>query len=200
MFPNPDLEHKVLTRSGRLLDLLDPQPEDITMEDIAHGLSRQFRYAGALGDYTVAQHSIHVMQSVRSNWPGDESYGLKDAMRLALLHDASEAYIHDMPTPAKILLSDYVNLEHRIMGAIFKKFNVVSEWTQLVKEADASMCGTEVRLFLPKRTDLDDLFPKETLPFEIEHLWTPNEAKRKFILAGLGIESFVPEAREASHV
>jgi hypothetical protein len=161
-YPNPIMAHKILTHSGRLLDLLNPDPKDINIEDIAHGLSRQFRFGGALRDYTVAQHSILVAESIRVNWPGETHQGLYDAIRLALLHDAAEAYIRDMPTPAKLLLLDYQALESRLMGIILDKFEVSTTWQAMVSTADAAACGMEARLHqkwdLPASA-MDELFP-----------------------------------------
>lgn len=184
-FPNPDMQHKILTRSGRLLDLVDPRPEDISIEDIAHGLSRQVRYGGHLGDYTVAQHCFAVARCIHDNWPGAPHHGLVEALRHALLHDASEAYIRDMPTPAKKLMPDYREVEARLEAAIYSRFGVSGDWADMVKEVDASLCGAEARLFLDGvRDDVEELFPSPTVPVEpscIRTFWAPDRARAAYL-------------------
>lgn len=196
-YPNPLMEHKIITKSGQLLDLKEPNPNDIRIDDIAHGLSRQYRYGGALGDYTVAQHCVLVAKCVYDNWPGESHQGLEDAMRLALMHDAAEAYIRDMPTPAKRLLPDYINLETDLLGVILSKFEVLSQWTDMVREADSSACGAESRQFVLhlQIADMDDLFPPEILPIDRDMLktpWDPDRAKAMFLLLW---ESLLPSNR-----
>ena len=95
-------------RAGRE-DVLDPNPDDIDSGDVAHHLSRQVRFGGALEDYTVAQHCVAVTVCVAQNWKGGP--GIRDAMKLALLHDAAEAYVRDLPTPVKRNLPGYRAIE-----------------------------------------------------------------------------------------
>lgn len=184
-YPEPSMQHKILTRSGRLLDLVDPRPEDIGIADIAHGLSRQFRYGGHLGDYTVAQHCCAVAKCISDNWPGAGHQGLLEALRHALLHDASEAYIRDMPTPAKKLMPDYQGVEARLESAIYARFGISGDWADMVKEADVSLCGAESRLFLlGRREDVDDLFPAPTVPVDPEFIsafWAPDRARAAYL-------------------
>jgi hypothetical protein len=191
-FPHPYMAHKIMTHSGRLLDLQDPQPEDILIEDIAHGLSRQYRYGGALRDYTVAQHCVVVTKCVYDNWPGEPHQGLNEALRLALMHDASEAFIRDMPTPAKRLLPDYVDLEHKLMQAVFNKFGIASTWVDMIKDADSSACGAEARIFIgPTQHNLDDLFPLVILPIDtglLESDWAPDRSKAMFLRLWEGLQ------------
>lgn len=103
----------ITTLSGKLLDLHDPSPDDITIEDIATGLSNNCRFSGQLPvHYSVAAHSI-VLADLMDN---------QDAQLYALLHDASEAYIMDMPRPVKMLCPDYSEIERRIQDAVMQKF------------------------------------------------------------------------------
>jgi len=191
-YPHPYMAHKIMTHSGRLLDLQGPDPNDILIEDIAHGLSRQYRYGGALRDYTVAQHCVVVAKCVMDNWPGEPHQGLNEALKLALIHDASEAYIRDMPTPAKRLLPDYVTLEHHLMNSILSKFGIPNTWADMVKDADASACGAEARIFIgPTQHDLDELFPLVILPVDgglLTSDWTPDRAKVMFLRLWEGLQ------------
>ena len=108
--------------SGRRLDLINPSPLDIEIEDIAHGLARVSRWNGqTLGDhpYSVAQHSILVESlalALRPGWP--------DCWCLAaLLHDAPEYVVGDLISPFKAALSlDYKEFEAALLAAIHLRF------------------------------------------------------------------------------
>src|SRR5258708_12343297 len=110
--------------SGRRLDLLDPSPMDIEIEDIAHGLARVARWNGqTLGDhaFSVAQHSV-IVEEIAAHLRA----GLSPRWRLAaLLHDAAEYVIGDMISPFKIALGlDYRMFEDRLEGAIHILFGL----------------------------------------------------------------------------
>src|SRR4051794_1304764 len=102
--------------SGRRLDLLDPSPLDIEIEDIAHGLARVARWNGQTkGDhaFSVAQHCVLVEQIA---FHLDASLD-RQARLSALLHDAPEYVIGDMISPFKAALSyDYKAFEHRLLA------------------------------------------------------------------------------------
>jgi len=97
--------------SGRRLDLLDPSPFDIELEDIAHGLSRVARWNGqTLGEhpFSVAQHSLVVLDIFCALAPKADT----NAKKAALLHDAPEYVVGDMISPFKAALSlDYKAFE-----------------------------------------------------------------------------------------
>ena len=104
--------------SGRRLDLLDPSPLDVELNDIAHGLARVARWNGQThGDhaYSVAQHSLLVESIMLVLQPG-----LTASERLyALLHDAPEYVIGDMISPFKAVVGGaYKEVEHRLEAAI----------------------------------------------------------------------------------
>ena len=126
--------------SGRRLDLLDPSPADVAIEDIAHGLARVARWNGqTLGDHalSVAQHSLIVEDVAR-----DLSSGWRTEWRLAaLLHDAPEYVIGDLISPFKAAVGiDYKAFEHKLLDAIHRAFGVPSplppDITAAIKEAD----------------------------------------------------------------
>lgn len=126
--------------SGRRLDLLDPSPLDVEIEDIAHGLSRVARWNGQTeGDqlFSVADHSllverIFVTQNPRASAPD----------RLAaLLHDAPEFVIGDLISPFKAMIGgDYKRLEARLLAAVHIRFGLSPEpapaLTRRIKKAD----------------------------------------------------------------
>ncbi|WP_375574294.1 HD family hydrolase [Ahrensia marina] len=105
--------------SGRRLDLADPSPLDIEVEDIAHGLARVARWNGqTTGDhaFSVAQHSLLVVDLVDALAGGEAPAEVRLA---ALLHDGPEYVIGDMISPFKALLGDgYRSIEARLASAI----------------------------------------------------------------------------------
>ncbi len=126
--------------SGRRLDLLDPSPMDIEIEDIAHGLARVARWNGqTLGEhaFSVAQHSVVVEEIVAHIQPG-----VAPRWRLAaLLHDAPEYVIGDMISPFKAALGvSYKDFEERLENAIHVRFGLPAktpaEIKALIKQAD----------------------------------------------------------------
>jgi uncharacterized protein len=126
--------------SGRRLDLLDPSPLDIEIQDIAHGLARVARWNGQTrGDhaFSVAQHCV-LVEAIFHHC----NKGAKRADRLvALLHDAPEYVIGDMISPFKAALGvDYKAFEHRLMAAIHIRFGLAAkasdELEDQVKQAD----------------------------------------------------------------
>ena len=105
------MKPELFTASGRIIDIRKPSPSEFTLNDIAFGLSRQFRYNGlTVLPYTVAQHSVIVSKLCIS----------PKAQIVAMLHDASEAFLHDIPTPLKNLLPDYRKIEGRFQLAIME--------------------------------------------------------------------------------
>ncbi|MBL4618212.1 MAG: HD family hydrolase [Robiginitomaculum sp.] len=130
--------------SGRRLDLGDPSPFDIEVEDIAHGLARVARWNGQTNSkfaFSVAQHSIIVEQIARFLKP-DLSLRWQLA---ALLHDAPEYVIGDMISPFKAMLgSQYKEVESRLEKAVHLRFALPPELpktvSRLIKRADR-MCA-----------------------------------------------------------
>ena len=133
--------------SGRRLDLLDPSPLDIEIEDIAHGLARVARWNGqTLGQhgFSVAQHSLLVEEIAASLRPG-----LAPRWRLAaLLHDAAEYVIGDMISPFKAALGvGYKDFEVRLETAVHIRFGlpvkIPTPVRDLIKQADRASAYLE---------------------------------------------------------
>lgn len=129
----------ILTFTGKKFYPLDPRPEDICIQDIAHSLSLTCRWTGHCHHfYSVAEHSYRVAEMVESKYK-----------KAALLHDASEAYICDLSHPLKHYsgLGDlYMDAEYKIMCAINEKFNIEldREGLKLIKKADDDMLEIEM--------------------------------------------------------
>ena len=136
----------IRTYTGIYIDLLDPSPEDIRIEDIAHALAQVPRFAGHLKHpYSVAQHSIFCSRLAPP-----------ELKLQALLHDASEAYISDIPSPIKKHLTSYKIIERRLMDAIEERFNL-GLWVAThpdIKRIDAKALNWEWDLLAVKRYDL----------------------------------------------
>ena len=177
--------------SGRRLDLLDPSPLDIEIEDIAHGLARVARWNGQTwGEniYSVAQHTLLVEEVARRRF-GEPDQRLALAI---LLHDAPEYVIGDMISPFKAVLDDaYKAVEKRLLVAIHRRFGLApelpAEVVKLVKAADrgaafleathlAGFAATEARRFFGARPNL---------PAALEHdyltPWPAPEAERRYL-------------------
>ncbi|HUJ03528.1 MAG TPA: HD family hydrolase [Rhizomicrobium sp.] len=128
--------------SGRRLDLLNPSPLDVEIEDIAHGLARVARWNGQTHGahaFSVAQHSLLV-----ERFAGELKPRLAREARLAaLLHDAPEYVIGDLISPFKAAVGiDYKDFELRLLAAIHIRFGLAArtapELTALIKRADAA--------------------------------------------------------------
>ncbi|MEM6666756.1 MAG: HD family hydrolase [Pseudomonadota bacterium] len=126
--------------SGRRLDLLDPSPLDVEIEDIAHGLARVARWNGQTSGahiYSVAQHALLVEDIVGDLYPRMSA----DDRLTTLLHDGAEYVIGDMISPFKAVMGGaYKVVEARIQGAIHLRFGLPAETTdalhQRIKRAD----------------------------------------------------------------
>lgn len=157
--------------TGKKFYPLNPQEEDIDIEDIAHSLSNMCRFTGHCKSfYSVAQHSVLVSYLCGSE---NALYGL--------LHDASEAFCVDVPKPLKRLeaFAGYRDVEKKIQEIICKKFNLPLQEPKEVKQADTRMLSTEARdLMAPHHPDW--IQPCEPYPFIIVPL-PPLEAKKLFL-------------------
>lgn len=133
------------TYTGRKFNALLPMPDAIHIKDIAHALSMTCRFAGMSNAfYSVAEHSVLVADR------------LPDKYKLwGLLHDASEAYIGDMPSPFKKFFADYKEIESNILKMIVSKYGLDSEEPEAVKVVDKRMLHTEARTLIPGCSWLD---------------------------------------------
>jgi 5'-nucleotidase len=133
--------------SGRRLDLLDPSPLDVEIEDIAHGLARVARWNGQTKGahiFSVAQHALLVEALARAKVPRLDAAG----RRAVLLHDGPEYVIGDMISPFKAVIGDsYKAVERRLLAAIHLRFGLLARLperlTELIKAADRSAAYLE---------------------------------------------------------
>ena len=135
--------------SGRRLNILNPSPVDIEIDDIAHGLSFLARWNGqTIGDFpfSVAQHSLLVEKLFSDNFPKTE----KKWKMASLLHDAAEYVISDMISPLKNHLgSSYENLDILLTRAIHLRFGIPADLPSKIKKnikmADKNAAWLEAR-------------------------------------------------------
>lgn len=134
------------TYTGKKLWLPGVTPEMIDLKDIAHALSLVCRFAGHINQfYSVAEHSINVAHLV------------PDHLKLqALLHDATEAYICDIPTPFKRQLPQYEAMECELHEAISQHFGIDPVLAPEVKKADRIMLMTERDFLKPNGCKWND--------------------------------------------
>lgn len=126
----------IKTYSGIWFNPIHPTPDMIIIEDIAHALSHQCRFGGHVPKfYSVAQHSYECSLRVRDKLS-------------ALLHDASEAYLIDIPRPIKQKLTNYKEIEDNLMKIIASKFGFQYPLSPEVKEIDEIMLQLEWENFM----------------------------------------------------
>jgi 5'-deoxynucleotidase YfbR-like HD superfamily hydrolase len=148
-------------------------PESISIFDIAHALSQICRFTGHTKEfYSVAQHSVLVCEAQET----------VREQRAGLLHDASEAYVNDLPSPMKscINLGDYKLLENQVHAAINTKFMVNDGMTPNIKKADLRALFTEKRDVVMSNIPYE--WGKDIKPFDETIIpLQPKEAEKLFL-------------------
>jgi hypothetical protein len=142
------------TFSGNKFYPLNPRPQDIAPQDIAHALSLLCRFNGHVDRfYSVAEHCLllsHYVSEENALW--------------ALLHDATEAYVGDMVRPLKRSMPAYVEVEDRVMDAIRERFDLPLGMPREVHQADSRILLNERNTLMPNtkhKWQVEDLDPLE---------------------------------------
>ncbi len=164
------LEPWIETFTGKQFHFLDPSNDQIDIRDIAHSLAFTCRYTGHSNRfYSVAEHSILV------------SYLASDPLA-GLLHDASEAYITDIASPIKPHLTNYKELEDKLMGKIAAKFGFAYPLDPDIKDCDSTQLKTEAKHLLKSRGyPWAHLYPTKRPHGITPNCWSPEEAETKFL-------------------
>lgn len=178
----------IMTFTGRLIDLADPQENDICIEDIAHSLSLQCRWTGHTSEfYSVAQHSVVGSYCVPVFTPDDLELIYRDFWRkVTLMHDAGEAYYGDLATPFKVAMGDaYDKITKPIDEVIYSKFDLVHTpigYAEIVKPIDRCMLSLEAAWLvgLELHNPRPDVTMK-SLDKLMSRCWSPNEAEDRFL-------------------
>lgn len=135
------------TYTGKKFFPLDPRPDDVCIEDIAHSLAMQCRFNGHCKTfYSVAEHSVLVSKMLSTT-----GYG-RTTQLYGLLHDAAEAYICDLPRPLKNLIGSYRPVEKKIQSTVWEAFNLPAPTEDdyaAVKNKDNLLLGYEGAILMP---------------------------------------------------
>ena len=159
---------EIQTFTGKCFDFLDPDPDSIDIRDIAHALSLVNRYGGHTPKpYSVAQHCVLA-----------SFYAPYELAFEALMHDAQEAYVGDIPTTLKALMPEYRAIEDRAEAVIRAKFGLPEEFSPSVKTIDRRLLVTEARAFGMNWWPMMDVEPYENMDVTPWH-W--QEARDRFM-------------------
>jgi 5'-deoxynucleotidase YfbR-like HD superfamily hydrolase len=172
--PGPYLQ----TVSGKWVNPLDPDPEQFDIEDIARALGNLCRFGGHCRTfYSVAQHSVIVSQLV------EERGGDAEDVFAALMHDAAEAYLGDMPHPLKhrsALGAAFKEAERELEATIGAHFAIKADVPE-IKRADRALLATERRAFSAERWRWPELEGVEALDLELNAM-APEDATKAFLV------------------
>lgn len=163
------------TRSGKQVDIENPMPETIDIQDIAHALSFLCRGGGNTNIFfPVARHCVYCAREAQAR-------GLSDDVVLAcLLHDASEAYMVDLPKPIKDnLLPQYRVYENKLLACIYQKYlgrPLTLEEARQVDEIDHALLNYDLRYLLNMDVELPEIH------IQLEYTFEPfEESKENYI-------------------
>jgi hypothetical protein len=158
------------TYTGRKFWPMDPRADEVFIEDIAHSLAMQCRYAGHCHRfYSVAEHSVLMARHLR--WEG------VDVALWALLHDASEAYLVDIPRPVKPYLGGYKEAEAKVMAVVAERFGLAADMPAVVHDADNRIIGDELANLTPM-----DWHARYNEPLGVTlRYWSPARASEEFM-------------------
>lgn len=170
------------TFSGRQFWPLDPRPDEVDILDIAHALANQCRYAGHCRRfYSVAEHCALLSRAVAP-----------EHRLWALLHDAAEAYLVDLPRPVKRHVVGYHMAEAAVMAAICLRFGLKPEMPDAVHDADYRILRDEMEQNMaapPQRWPVQDEAPLGvTLRF-----WRPEVAEYWFLQEFANLTGWRPD-------
>jgi 5'-deoxynucleotidase YfbR-like HD superfamily hydrolase len=170
--PGPYLQ----TVSGRWVNPFDPDPDQLDADDIARALANQCRFGGHCRTfYSIAQHSVIVSELV------EQRGGAVEDVFAALMHDASEAYLGDMPHPLKHrspLGEAFKEAERHLEHALREHFGIKADVPE-IKRADRALLATERRAFSDESWPWPELEGVEPLDLELTAM-PPDEAARAF--------------------
>jgi hypothetical protein len=139
----------ILLCDGRYFSFTEPDGFRVSIHTIAHALSNICRFGGHCSEfYSVAQHSV-VVSRILANAGFDTGLQM-----MGLLHDASEAFVGDMPSPLKHMCADYSAVEKRVESALMDSFGYPHTHPHEIKKADLVALAMEDRDLMPKHSDV----------------------------------------------
>lgn len=180
--------------SGKVVDPLNLQTGDVLLHDIAHHLGNSCRFSGGTDPfYSVAEHSVRV-----TRWVRQQSGSIED-QRWALVHDASEAYLVDLPKPLKAdpaFGRAFRRVEASIERVVAEKFSLTGTIPSIVHDGDKCLYAAEVRDLMPPSPQWDEWeIPAELqakVPIHEIKPWGAAKGRRKFLLE---FEKLFPQSK-----
>lgn len=171
--PKADIDFSYIgTYTNKRFHFMNPFEDEVCIEDIAQALSNMCRYSGHVRKfYSVAEHSVILADFVM------EKYDNADMALTALLHDASEAYIVDVPRPIKPYLTNYQEIEDGISKVINKVFNI-SPMCAIIKELDTNIVCDEAKVLFKSVPDWVKYYKEVGVTLK---LYTPDESREVFM-------------------
>lgn len=166
----------IVTHSGKQFDFHNPTPDMVCIEDIAHALSMSCRFGGHTRyHYSVAQHSVNVARFV----PDEHKL-------VALLHDATEAYIGDMVSPLKVIMPEFKRKEEEIWEVIAARFSLPFYMDPSIKKADTMMLKIEREHLIVESQPWEclkgvDVSVSDGVAEMITRQWSQKHAKEMFL-------------------
>lgn len=190
--PTRDPRGWIQTATGGQFWPMDPRAEDVVIDDIGHALAHLCRFAGHVRDfYSVAEHSVRVAYLLES-WGEDPRTVLH-----GLLHDATEAYLVDIPSPIKRspAMAGYRAAEDRLHRVIAERFDLWPVQPDVVTQADRVLLATEARdLLHPPPAEWGQGLPA-ALPERIEAK-DARTAKSQFLSVYIVLKSRIQNRRK----
>ena len=165
--------HWMQTFSGVAFYPLDPRPEEIFIEDIAHALSLSCRFGGQCKKfYSVAEHCILAAEAAPN-----------ELKLTTLMHDSSEAYLSDVVRPIKMHLTNYIDIEKNLEQVIATKFGLKFPYPHIVKLIDNGMLVNEMHQNMAPPPQVWDLTGESINISTKLQFWLPEEAEYEFLNA-----------------
>lgn len=162
----------ISTYTNKHFHFMSPSEDEVCIEDIAQALSNLCRFSGHVKEfYSVAEHSIILADYVM------DKYGNADMALTALLHDASEAYIVDVPRPIKPYLTNYQDIEGGISKVINNVFKV-HPMCDVIKDLDHNIVCDEAKVLFKSVPDWVQYYKEVGVTLR---MYTPEEAREAFM-------------------
>lgn len=175
----------IRTVSAKKFYPMAPHLNQYDIADIAHATAHNNRYNGHMDHaYSVGQHSVLVAEQVLKMIDDNNLNGLEFASDAwmkaravvglqALLHDATEAYMPDMPSPIKLCLPDFMEMEEKIKVSIMQAFDLPEQFDPLIEEVDKGIRGSEIKwLFTALKGDdvwAEDIYEIVITPWPVAY-------------------------------
>lgn len=166
----------ITTYTGKYLNPINPDMNQVDIKDIAHALSMICRGNGHVKTFlSVGQHCIRAAKEAVAR-----GYS-KRVVLACLLHDASECYMSDVPRPLKPAMTEYVQIENKLLDLIYEKFLgsiLTAEESMLVKEIDNDLLYYDLKELLNEVLDV----PVPKLHIELNYTFVPFEETERAYL------------------